>query len=285
MSRILAAPFAYLSTRWSESHAFDEAVEPSSDPLLPPEPADLTCRPGPRLMTMRKPHSLEAERYRMLRHSLGRRGGVKDPRVVAVSSAGVGEGKTTTAINLAVVLAETPRSRVLLIDADLRRPSVDKQLGITDTSRLGLGEALAEPAPRLDRYVHRLAPYNLYLLSAGGAPPSPADDLGSPQMRELIRQARESYHHVVIDTPPLLAVPDARLIEREADGILLVVTAHKTLRKPLEECLEMIDPDKILGLVLNQDDQWLADYGNNYRFYYEGRQAPRATPAKVAQRT
>ena len=229
---------------------------------------EVASRPDEHLVTLLKPRSFEAERYRVLRQSLESIRRTEDLRVIAVSSPGISEGKTTTAINLSGSLAQIRGSRVLLIDADLRRPSVGRALGLPDGAR-GLADAAEDSGLDLDQLVRHLAPYNLSVMTAGRRPDAPGDVFESSRVAGIIEQARENYDFVVIDTPPLLAAPDCGFIEKWVDGFLILVAAHQTPRKLLEESLESLTPGKVLGLVLNKDERWPSGYSSYYRRYYE----------------
>jgi capsular exopolysaccharide synthesis family protein len=182
-------------------------------------------------------------------------------RIFAVSSPSVGDGKTTTAINLAGALAQSPDARVLLIEGDLRQPVMAERFGLGHASHPGLVDAIVRPGLRLDDVVRRPPPYNLSLLLAGQPPAAPYEVLESPRLGELLAQARARYDYIVVDTPPMVAVPDCRVIGKWVDGFLVVVAAHRTPRKLLEEALNLMDPAKVIGLVLSNDDRSLSGYG------------------------
>jgi capsular exopolysaccharide synthesis family protein len=219
------------------------------------------------LVTLLQRSAPEVEPYKSLRYALEEaRGSDPTSRIVAVTSPAVGDGKTTTAVNLAGVLAHRPQARVLLIDADLRRPSVGVQLGLaSDAGRLGLADAIVDPDLALERVVTRLPDFNLSVLTAG----LPSDDtfelLRMSRLSELLHEARRQYEFVVVDTSPLLLVPDSRILEHCVDGFLLVVAAHRTPRKLVGEALNLLSPSKVIGLVFNRDDRPLTGY---YGYHY-----------------
>jgi capsular exopolysaccharide synthesis family protein len=225
------------------------------------------------LVSLLAPATFEAEQYRGLRHLIEARKQADGMSVVAVSSAAVGDGKTVTAINLAGALAQRAGARILLIDADLRRPSVARELGLR-TARggppPGLVDAIVEPGLSLDDVRCPCPEFNLDVVPAGGVPETPYELLQSPRFAVLLGEARRRYDVVVLDTPPLVAVPDGRVLEKLVDGILLVVSAHQTPRRLVEEALSLTDPAKALGIVFNRDDRPLSGY---YRGYHDG--APR----------
>jgi capsular exopolysaccharide synthesis family protein len=217
------------------------------------------------LVSLVDPTGFEAEQYRALRYMLEQKRREEGLTVIAVSSPGAGDGKTTTAINLAGALAQAPEARVLLIEADLRQPSIGDHLGF-GPSGVGLVLAILNPALSIAQVARPRPPFNLSVVLAGQAPPSPYEILKSPRLGELIEEARASYDYVIIDTPPLVAFQDSRVITRAVDGIIVVVSAHRTPKRMLEEALNVVDPAKMLGFVFNADDQGLARFYN--RHYY-----------------
>jgi len=180
--------------------------------------------------------------------------------VVAISSPAVGDGKTTTAINLAGALAQSPDSRVLLIDADLRRPSIAEHLALQVSPSPGLVAALADRALTLANTVRRRAPFSFDVLPAGDPPTAPYELLRSPQLAELMREARSHYNYVVLDTPPLVAVPDCRVLASVVDGFVIIVAAHRTPKRLVEDALNVVEPAKMIGLLFNRDDRPLSGY-------------------------
>ena len=213
-----------------------------------------------RLVSLLSPNSFAAEQYRTLRHMIEQMHSQTGLAVVGVSSAGIGEGKTTTAVNLAGTLAQSRASRVLLIDMDLRRSAAAGQLGIRGIERKGVVDVILSGASLSD-VVIELPMYNLSLLPAGERQAAPYDLLKSPRLQDMLTEARRQYDYVVIDTPPLIGVPDCRVLSGCVDGFLVVVRAHKTPMKMLGEALSVVDGAKILGLVFNRDDRPIAEMG------------------------
>jgi capsular exopolysaccharide synthesis family protein len=220
-----------------------------------------------RLVSLIAPASFEADQYRALRARLESSRDGRGHSVIAVTSAVVGDGKTTTSINLAGALAQARDTRVLLVDADLRRPSVGRQLGIGEAGTPGLADAVLDETPSLAGLVRRLPPSNLEILTAGRPSPQPYEVLRAPHLQKLIEEARGRYDFIVVDTPPIVPVPDCGLIARWVDGLLIVVAAHRTPRKLLEESLNQLPPDKVVGMVFNGDDHAVAGYHDYYRAY------------------
>jgi capsular exopolysaccharide synthesis family protein len=189
-------------------------------------------------------------------------------RILAVSSPTAGDGKTTTAINLAGILARDPDNRVLLLEADLRHPSIGTYLALGHTSANGLVDAILDPVLCLENAVRQCHPFNLSILLAGRPLASPHGVLRSLRLGELLEAARQYYDYLIVDTPPLVPLTDCRLIEKWIDGFLMVVTAHKTPRKLLEAALNVVDPAKLIGLIFNEDDRLSPEY---YSYHYSVR--------------
>jgi len=212
------------------------------------------------LVSLLAPTSYEAEQYRTLRHLIEQLHKTADLSSVAVTSAAVGDGKTTTAINLAGTLAQDAEARVLLVDADLRQSSLASYLGLEDPGRNGVVDAILNSHLGLDDVVRRLPRFNLSVLPAGRRPSAPYEVLKSPRLEELLSAARQRYDYIVLDMPPLLHFPDCRVIGKRVDGILVVVKAHRTPRKLVDEALHVMDPSKILGLLFNRDNRPLSRF-------------------------
>lgn len=207
------------------------------------------------LVSLLSPTSSVAEPYRVVRHLLEQLHRTAQLSVVAVSSAVIAEGKTTTAINLAGALAQTSDTRVLLVDADLRNPSVARHLALGSAGLRGLVDATLDPGLGLDDVVCPRPPFNLDVLPAGTLRPDPYEILKAPRLGELLDEARRRYDYVVLDTAPLVAVPDSRLLGKWVDGFLVVVAAHRTSRKLIAETLDLMEPAKLIALLFNGDDE------------------------------
>ena len=215
------------------------------------------------LVSLTAPASFAAEQYQGLRLTIERLGRSRDLKVIAISSPAAGDGKTVTAINLAGALARGGDERVLLIDADLRRPSVGRQLGLLD-ARKGLADALADGGVAVADVVQPLKGFNLDIVTAGIARGGVSQILRSPRLDAFIQEARQRYGFIVLDTPPLLPVFDSALLAKSVDGVLMVVSANQTPRKLLGESLNMLEPSKVLGIVFNRDERPLFGYYNSY---------------------
>jgi capsular exopolysaccharide synthesis family protein len=210
------------------------------------------------------PATFEAEQYRALRHTIEEVHKASGLAVVAVSSPSVGDGKTTTAINVAGALAQSPESRVLLIDADLRRPSVARSLGLQTAPSPGLVGMLVDRTLPLAHTVRQRAPFTLEILPAGDPPAAPYELLRSAGLAEVIAEARKRYDYVVLDTPPLVGLPDCRVLANVVDGFVVVVAAHRTPKRLIQDALEVVEPAKMIGLVFNMDERPMSGYYREY---------------------
>jgi capsular exopolysaccharide synthesis family protein len=207
------------------------------------------------------PGSVAAERYQGLRLKLERLQQQRDLRVIAVTSPGMNDGKTMTSVNLASALAQGSGARVLLIDADLRRPSVGSHLGLRDPHQAGLADALIDDTVGLAEIVHPVQQASSFsVITAGQTSQSVIELLRSPRFERLLADARGLFDFVVLDTPPLAPVCDAAVMSRMVDGVLIVVAADETPRKQLEAALNLIDEPKVLGIVFNGDNSPLGKY-------------------------
>jgi protein-tyrosine kinase len=227
------------------------------------------------LVSLIAPGSFAADQYRTLRHNVERLRRTGGLQVVGITSAGAGDGKSMTALNLAGALAQARSARILIIDADLRRPCVGRYLGLNALSSPGLAEALADSARELTDVVVHLDQFNLSVLPAGTPQKSPYELLNSPRLEQLLKDARVVYDYVLIDTPPLVPFPDCRVLARHVDGFLTIVAAHRTPRKLFTEGLSVLDPAKVIGLVFNGDDEPKSGHYGYYGYYDNDHTHPR----------
>lgn len=196
------------------------------------------------------PGSAQAEAYRQIRTNLQYLG-VKDQALsIVVTSALPGEGKSTVAANVAIALAETS-ARVLLIDADLRRPTIADLLDLEGA--VGLTTVLIGRA-EFDEVVQQWGERHLHVLTSGGVPPNPSELLASPAMKQLLADLTDRYDVVILDTAPLLPVTDATILSRVAHGAIVVANARRVRRGQLTESLRFLEQvdARVLGIVLNE---------------------------------
>ncbi len=206
------------------------------------------------------------EAYRMLRTSLLLSSAGNPPKTILITSSQPGEGKTTTAINTAISLANLGVS-VLLIDGDLRRPAIHRQFKLTQPR--GLATYLSSNVA-LDAVVYAAPIPNLTLLPCGPIPPNPAELIASERMRELLRTASQQYDHILIDSPPLMNVTDPAILSTLVDGVILVVQAGRSTRDVVRRAKQDLRTvgAKIFGVVLNNVDLKREGYYDYYYYRY-----------------
>jgi succinoglycan biosynthesis transport protein ExoP len=219
------------------------------------------------LVSFNNPASFAAEQYQNLRLKIERLRQTRDLRVIAITSPGASDGKTVTSINLAGALARGAASRVLLIDADLRRPEVANQLRLGDDNP-GFADLVGPGKVSLQQVVRPLDGHNVDVIPAGNIAGPIHEVFRSPRLPQLLSYLRDHYDYVILDTPPLVPVVDSALLSRVVDGVLVVVSATKTPRKLLEEALNELDAAKVLGIVFNNDDRPMYGYDTHYRRYF-----------------
>ena len=220
---------------------------------------------SPELVMLANPRSPQAERFRRLQTTLVHRHGPA-AQVIVVTSGIPGEGKSTVSINLGLAFATDSGTRTLLIDADLRRPTIGARLA--PEPQLGLSEVLLGQADPVHAVVH-LSNTSLHVLPAGLKPGDPHQLLSSPEARTLVSKLREQYDRIIIDTPPVIPFTDADAIGALSDGIVLVVQAGTTPKSALAQEVGAITSARVLGVVLNGANRSLADRKTNYDGYYQ----------------
>lgn len=214
------------------------------------------------LITRLNPKSPISEQYRTIRTNIQFSSIDNEIRTILVTSSGPGEGKSTTVANLAVVFAQQGK-KVLLIDADMRKPTVHYTFHLQNMH--GLTSVLSHQKT-LQEALNKTDVENLSVLTAGPIPPNPAELLGSKAMNEFIKIASEQFDILLFDTPPVLAVTDAQILANKCDGTILVVSSETTESEVAIKAKELLVSAnaKILGAVLNNKKQ----KQNEYYYYY-----------------
>jgi protein-tyrosine kinase len=216
-----------------------------------------------RLVIHRNADTVVIEQYRRLAGVLHQAQVERAVKVVMLASAQTAEGKTLTAVNLALTLSESYKRRVLLIDADLRRPSVAKVFEVAPQA--GLSECLKSTDLQALRITN--VTDSLGLLLAGSADDDPMAGLTSGRMQEIIEQAAAGFDWVIIDTPPVGLLTDAHLLAAMVDAAILVIDAGTTQHAVVQRAIESIGREKIVGVVLNRvEDRALAE-ASHYKYY------------------
>ncbi len=216
-----------------------------------------------RLIAKTAPKSPITEQYRTIRTNI-QFSAVDTPiRSLMVTSAGPSEGKSTTASNLAVVFAQQGK-KVLIVDADLRRPTLHFTFGFTNT--IGLTNVLTRQI-HVNESIRTTDVENLYFMPSGPIPPNPAELLGSATMDQLISDLYEMFDLVIFDVPPVLAVADAQVLGNQVDATILVVSSGLTEREGAIKAKEILEQtkSKLLGAVLNNKEE---DRSTHYYYYY-----------------
>ena len=208
------------------------------------------------------PKSIDAEAYRSLRSNIEYSSFDDEYRAIVVTSSVPGEGKSTTSGNLALSLAQSG-NKVLLVDCDMRKPSIHKKFKISNMS--GTAELLLRKESFED--VANFYNENLTIITAGKIPPNPSEMLASRAMTAFIEEMKKEFKYIILDTPPLQAVTDAQVLSTKADGVLLVIRAGSTKREMVLNSVDLIKKvqGKVIGTVLNG----VENKKNNYYYYGE----------------
>jgi exopolysaccharide/PEP-CTERM locus tyrosine autokinase len=225
-----------------------------------------------KLISFLMPQSYEAEQFKMLKTSILFPASGEAPRSIMVTSAVPGEGKSFVSANLAISIAQNIEEHVLIVDCDLRNPSVHKQFGYGSVT--GLSEYLSNGAS-LDSLFMKTKLDKLSILPAGKSPQNPSELLSSRQMSNLLEEVKNRYgnRYIIIDSPPPTLTAESSVIARQVDGIILVVKHRKTRRDVVEELVKMTGKEKILGVVLNCSDLRISGYygygkyGKYHKYY------------------
>ena len=217
-----------------------------------------------RIITYFDPKALITEQYKILRTNVLSINKTKPLKVLVLTSSLHSEGKTLTALNLAVAIAQsTQKPRVLLIDADLRRGRVAKYLGVDQN--VGLTEVLTGQIQPSDA-LFNIDVENLTFVASGTIPPNPAELLGSEKMHSFLALMKSKFDHILIDTPPVISVTDAGIIGSQSDGVIMIIQAGRTQRGIVKRATELLQQthSKVLGHVLTNIEYHLPEYIYRY---------------------
>ncbi|WP_462410335.1 CpsD/CapB family tyrosine-protein kinase [Neobacillus sp. Marseille-QA0830] len=219
--------------------------------------------PSRKLITALAPKSPISEQYRTIRTNIQFSSVDSEMRAIMVTSSGPGEGKSTTASNLAVTFSQLGK-KVLLVDADLRKPTVHHTFGVNNL--FGFTNVLTKQKT-LEKTILETEEQDLFILTSGPIPPNPAELLSSKSMEQFIEEAKEYFDYIIFDTPPLLAVADPQILANLVDGSILVIYSEKTEVEQAKKGKELLQgaKSKLLGVVLNHREVEKSDY-----YYYYG---------------
>ncbi len=219
----------------------------------------------PRIVAFYDLASPVSEQYRTLRTNLQSIDSEKPVKIIVITSSIHGEGKTISAINLAISMArDLDNKKILLVDADMRRSRVSKYLGITP--EIGLAEVLSNDAAINNALINISGIDNLTVLPAGKQPNNPAELLGSNKLKNLISHLRTKYDYTIFDTPPIIPVTDTGLIGAQADGVIMVIQASRTQKGIVKHSQELLkqSQSKLLGYILTNIQYHIPAYIYRY---------------------
>lgn len=235
--------------------------------LFHKNPAARRTDDGVKLITVARPNDPVAEQFRTIRTNIHFVAVDQELKTIAFSSANQNEGKSTTAANVAVTWALEGK-KVLFIDADLRRPVLNRTFGLDN--RQGLTTILSSRANaiELSDYIKPTGIDNLAVITSGPIPPNPSELLGSTRMATLIQNVSQAFDIVVLDVPPILEVPDTQVLSAHLNGLVLVVREGQTRKDAIAQAVQAlkISKTRILGFVLNDHDSKDAGYGYGYGY-------------------
>jgi capsular exopolysaccharide synthesis family protein len=229
------------------------------------QPLALPIPEKSKLVSILAPKSVPSEQYRALKAKLFQMRKTSATKIILVSSAAPSEGKTLTAVNLALTIAQEIDQKVLLVDGDLRRPSVHKVLGIEKAD--GLSDLLVGRFTQQEAVLSTEIP-NFYVVPAGTVPENPAELLNGQMMRNFVTSIAEQFDWVILDSPPIVPLADAELLSSLVDGVLLVVRAYQTPTDLIVKSLQTLHGKRILGIVFNGIEKSRSPHYENYYYSY-----------------
>jgi len=245
------------------SASFDDVVEKDLQ-FQSFATATIQPRPESHLVFELEPNGPCAERYRLLRHRLQGAHAEIHVKTLLITSPGAKEGKSTVSLNLAAALAEKSNQRVILLEGDLRCPSLTRELGLTLSP--GLAECQRSDAS-LEQLIWRIEPFGFHLLPAGRALDNPAELLNSEWFSTLTGKLTAYFDWVLIDAPPVLPVVDALSLKRFADASIVVAWAGRTRHEAITEAVRILGRNHVLGVILNGLEKFGRSYEQYYRYY------------------
>lgn len=221
---------------------------------------------GVQMMTVSSPKSVNTEQFNTIRTNIEFSNVDRDSSSLMITSSTVSEGKSTISANLAVAFARQGK-RVILVDTDLRRPTISATFKMNDPK--GITSYLASSDVNIKDIVYKTSIQNLYVIPSGPIPPNPSELIGSKKMLKLINILSEQSDLAIYDAPPVLSVTDAQLLSTKVDGTVLVVRANKTEKNQINETIKLIKHvnGNIIGTVLNDVHASTSGYYGYYGYY------------------
>lgn len=222
-----------------------------------------TMETGVKMITVTDPTSVDTEQFNTIRTNIKFSNVDKDYKTLMVTSSNISEGKSTVSANIATTFAKQGL-HTLLVDSDLRRPTVNATFGIDNPQ--GLSNYLSERNFDINSIIYKTSVKNLYVMPSGPIPPNPSELIGSKRMAELIKKLSDQLDLVIFDAPPVLSVTDAQIVSTNVDGTILVVRANKTEKAAVKEAVRLIKQvgGHIIGTILNDVEV----KGSGYYGYY-----------------
>jgi succinoglycan biosynthesis transport protein ExoP len=219
----------------------------------------------PSIISWTDPESVAAEQYRVLALKVQQQCEATHSKVVLITSSAGGEGKSVTAINLAIALAATTGGPVLLVDGDMRKPRINEYVNATATPGRSFYNLLVRSDDELQNYVHTVK--GLHVITGSIPTANPVAALASPKARTVFERLRNEYAFIVIDAPPMLPIADSHILNGLADKVLFIVRARRTPRELFTHALEGLEGSNVLGAVLNDVDYERSRYAYAYEYY------------------
>lgn len=224
------------------------------------------------LIALKNPKSRASEAFRTLRTNIQFSSLDNNIKSMVVTSSGPAEGKSTILINLGITIAQSGK-RVIILDCDLRKPTVHKKLGLPNSE--GLTNVLVQNK-KIEESIVPTKITNLYAMTSGPTPPNPAELLGTKKMKAILQELSQVFDMVLIDAPPVIAVTDAQILATQVEGVLLVASYRQTEKMGLVKSKELLDKvgAKVLGVVINKlpEDAESYYYGKYYNSYYDSKE-------------